>query len=77
MVAPPSDLPVEIQQEHFLVPSNPDNRLIWSHCLTEMREQMDRLIDVRLILGGAVQNYKGKYPGLVEEAYLALKNQKQ
>ncbi|RBN36165.1 hypothetical protein DMN50_36905, partial [Priestia megaterium] len=41
-----------------------------------MREQMNEDIDIRLIIGGKTKGYKGRYPGLVEEAYLALKSNK-
>ena len=39
-----------------------------------MREAMNSEIDARIILGGKVIGYRGKYPGLVEEAIIALKN---
>ncbi len=44
--------------------------------LSNMRKVMNDEIDVRIILGGKVQGYKGKYPGVLEEAYLALKSNK-
>ncbi len=40
--------------------------------LTEMRARMTREIDARIILGGTSTGYSGRYPGLAEEALLAL-----
>jgi hypothetical protein len=37
-----------------------------------MRERMTRDIGVRVVLGGKVAGYSGKYPGIVEETYLAM-----
>ncbi|MDD2635502.1 MAG: hypothetical protein PHW82_08390 [Bacteroidales bacterium] len=49
---------------------------IWSRCLSAMRFNMNEEVNARIILGGKTANYKGKYPGIVEEAYLALKSGK-
>jgi hypothetical protein len=37
-----------------------------------MRELMTEEITARVILGGAVSGYKGRWPGIVEEAFLAV-----
>lgn len=49
-----------------------EGRLICAKSLTYMRETMNEDCDARIFLGGQVQNFKGKYPGIVEEACLAL-----
>lgn len=49
---------------------------VWARSLTEMRESMNQQIHARIILGGKVIGYKGKIPGVVEEAYLAIKSEK-
>ena len=38
-----------------------------------MRQQMIESCDALLALGGRRTGYLGKYPGIVEEAYLALR----
>src|SRR5262249_29961483 len=40
--------------------------------LTAMRRQMTRSTRARVLLGGKSFGFEGKYPGLVEEAYLAM-----
>ena len=43
---------------------------------TAMREQMNADIQARVLLGGRIEGTTGPWPGLVEEAWLALKAQK-
>lgn len=52
------------------------DKYVWARSLTKMRETMNEKINARLIVGGKTRGYRGKYPGLVEEAYLALKSKK-
>jgi hypothetical protein len=42
--------------------------------LTSMREQMTSDVDVRIILGGRGSGQQGLYPGLVEEAVVAIRS---
>lgn len=49
---------------------------VWARCLTAMREKTVHLTDARIMLGGRTTGYKGKYPGLIEEALLTLEAQK-
>ncbi len=71
---PPAYLNVDKNQ--FIAPVLTGDRYIWAHSLTHMREDMNRATDARLLMGGQVIGYKGKYPGLVEEAYLAMRDEK-
>lgn len=48
----------------------------WSGELTKMRERMNRDVDARVLMGGKTAGFKGKYPGLVEEAVMALSTHK-
>jgi len=41
-----------------------------------MREQMNAATSARVLLGGQVTGFKGKYPGLLEEALTALRSGK-
>ena len=49
---------------------------VWARCLTTMREEMVQKTQVRIMMGGKTVGFKGKYPGLVEEALLTLQDQK-
>ncbi|WP_157867689.1 TIR domain-containing protein [Gloeothece citriformis] len=78
----PIALPQELKQDFsideqkYLEPNSTVNQYIWSRCLTAMREQMAQQIDARIILGGKVVNYKGAFPGIAEEAALAISHHK-
>lgn len=48
---------------------------ITAQTLTKMREKMTDTMDIKVIAGGKTENFSGKYPGVLEEAYLALKNE--
>ena len=47
----------------------------WAASLSSMRRRMRDLSDARIVLGGRTQGYKGRMPGVAEEALLALENQ--
>ncbi|MGE0824307.1 MAG: TIR domain-containing protein [Candidatus Binatia bacterium] len=49
-----------------------EHRYIRARCLTVMREAMCQATDVRIVMGGRVTGHTGKYPGILEEAYLTL-----
>jgi hypothetical protein len=51
-------------------------RYVAARCLTQMREEMNRSINARLVMGGKVIDYSGTYPGILEESYLALRDSK-
>ena len=44
----------------------------WRQGLTAMREFQRSSTDIRVLLGGQVANYKGRMPGVAEEALLSL-----
>jgi hypothetical protein len=52
--------------------SEAETRYYTARSLTAMRRQMTRTTRARVLLGGKSFGFEGKYPGLVEEAYLAL-----
>ena len=55
---------------------SPDNLLVWARCLTAMREKMNMDINARVLLGGRLEEFMGRYPGLAEEALLAKRSGK-
>jgi hypothetical protein len=72
--APPSDLGVD--ERVYVAPDDPAGRYVWARSLTLMRDEMNQATSARVLLGGQVKGFKGKYPGLLEEALLALRTGK-
>ena len=73
-VPPSPDLGVEATT--FIAPDDPAGRYAWARSLTLMRQEMSKQTDARVLLGGQVTGFKGRYPGLFEEAILALRSGK-
>jgi hypothetical protein len=48
---------------------------IIAQTLTKMREEMTKTMNIKVVAGGKSENFSGKYPGVLEEAYLALKSE--
>jgi len=69
-IEPPANLGVDLATK--VPPTTPENRVAWARSLTAMRERMNAEIHARLLLGGQARGL-GKYPGLAEEALLALR----
>lgn len=44
----------------------------WAEGLTTMRRRMTEISDARIVLGGRVEGFKGRMPGVGEEALIAL-----
>lgn len=72
-VPPPPDL--RVPRRTFVAADSTENRYFRARSLTTMREEMNRYINARVLLGGKVTGFHGKYPGIAEEAYLALRDQ--
>jgi hypothetical protein len=74
----PEDLKTDpgVEPGEFLKPDTKEHRYVWARCLTAMRERMNEQSGARVLMGGKVSGYTGKYPGLLEEAYLALRASK-
>jgi hypothetical protein len=62
-----------VSPDKFLPPDTRVGRYVWARSLTALRERMNERLDARVLMGGKVGGYTGKYPGLLEEAYLALR----
>mgnify|MGYP001276815627 CR=1 FL=1 len=71
-VGPPAGL--DIDESLFYPPSGNNNLFIWAESLTKMRHEMQSITDARIFTGGSMSNFKGKYPGLLEECIIALEN---
>jgi hypothetical protein len=53
-------------------PINDISVYVWARCLTAMREEIVAKTQARIMMGGRTSGFKGKYPGLIEEALLTL-----
>lgn len=67
---------LNIATDTFLSPDTPVNRYVWARSLSAMRDRMNKDLHARVLMGGRSTGYTGKYPGLLEEAYLALRASK-
>lgn len=56
--------------------SRPETKVVWAKSLTRMRQQMNHATDARIFLGGRNYGFLGAYPGVVEEAVVALETSK-
>src|SRR5262249_51170563 len=50
-------------------------RIVWSRCLTDTRRNIARSVDACIVLGGKESGFLGRYPGVVEEALIALEEE--
>ena len=65
------DAPEGIDANVFIPPFGNENLNIWTRSLTKMREEMEDNVDARIILGGRLTGFKGKYAGIIEEFLIA------
>lgn len=63
--------PNGVDPKTFIPPVGKDNLNIWARSLTKMREEMEDDVDARIILGGRLTGFKGKYAGIIEEFLIA------
>ncbi len=63
-----------LQPSDFTPPDTPLRRYAWARALTEMRTQVTQSTVARLCIGGKIEGYKGRYPGLLEEPLLSLRS---
>ena len=71
---PPS---IEVDEEREYYPwISTEDRYTCSECFREMRLQMAKDSDARILVGGKISNFLGYIPGVIEEALLTLKENK-
>jgi len=71
----PVDAPDGAPETLPAIPDRSPGELLWnSLALTNMRTLMNAEINARVVLGGKFRGQQGLYPGVVEEAALALKS---
>ena len=62
---------ISMEERRLMQPHEPDSSE-WEAGLTAMRATMRAETDVRVVVGGRVHGYKGRMPGIAEEALLSL-----
>ena len=62
-------------QDRQALPSHEPDDVEWAMGLTAMRQTMRSYSDARIALGGRVEGYKGRMPGIAEEVLLSLESQ--
>lgn len=65
--------PMELERRRDLLTHEPSEDE-WYSGLTAMREFQCSSTDARVLLGGQIANYKGRMPGVAEEALLSLRS---
>jgi hypothetical protein len=53
--------------------TNGNNHVSRAADFTAMRQRMTAETDVRIVMGGRMTGQQGRWPGVVEEAYLAIR----
>jgi hypothetical protein len=53
-----------------------EKKFVIAKTLTKMRERMSNEMDIRIVAGGKITGFSGRYPGILEESYLTLKAEK-
>jgi cellulose biosynthesis protein BcsQ len=75
VVPPPPDL-ARLADVALEIPPPADMNLTpyeRARCMTAMREEMERRSQARVLCGGGVRGFLGRYPGIFEEAMLTLR----
>lgn len=76
IIALPAPDVAGLDPDNFLPPTTAENTYAWCLSLTRMRERLGQDNDAQILMGGRLNGYKGKYPGVVEEAYELVKARK-
>lgn len=53
-----------------------ERNYITAETLSKMRRLMNNDMDIKVVAGGKIEGFVGKYPGVLEEVYLALEDDK-
>jgi hypothetical protein len=64
----------EIQLEDRPDKIAPQSPSVWEDGLTAMRRAMSSMIDARIVLGGRTKDFRGRLPGIAEEALLQIES---
>lgn len=68
---PPPDL--DLDANVYIGSDDAHGRYVWARSLTAMRLEMSKQVSARILVGGQVGGFKGKYPGLLEEVLVEMR----
>jgi hypothetical protein len=71
-------LPDDVASFEVTARNDPNGSLyqyLRARALTYLRQCLNALCDARLCLGGRTSGFAGRYPGIIEEAFLAVQNE--
>lgn len=72
----PADVAAELKLNSDSAPkfaaNSAESDYLNARCFTAMRQEMTDKVSARILLGGRLAGYSGRYPGLLEEACLAV-----
>jgi hypothetical protein len=71
-----SDAELSPEKNGFVKPGTAAQRYAWCRALTHMRDRMTQKAAARLCVGGRLEGYLGRLPGLLEEPLLSFRAQK-
>lgn len=67
---------LSVDPTEYIEPDTMEGMYVWSRSLSFMRDRMDQDTNARVFVGGRNYGFKGKYPGIIEEAYYAYRSNK-
>lgn len=67
----PKEVPEKLKLK-FVEADTFENRKLWALSMSQMRQEMTEKTAARIFLGGKLSEYKGFYPGIIEECALGL-----
>ena len=71
-----SDTELKPLPNGFVVPNTIPHQYAWGCSMTAMREKLTVDSFARVVMGGKIEGYKGRYAGLIEEPLLSLRAKK-
>lgn len=69
-VSPPED--IDVNTNTYIRPDTLQAKYVWARSLSKMRNEMISASKARILVGGKLNNYLGKFPGVIEEAKITL-----
>ncbi len=67
---------VSMEKADLFRTNKPETKVVWAKSLTKMRHEMNQATDARIFLGGRNYGFQGAYPGVIEEAVIAIESGK-
>lgn len=68
-----SDTELKPLPSGFVIPNTVPHQYAWGPAMTAMRQKLTDETFARIVMGGKIEGYKGRYAGLIEEPLLSLR----